>query len=222
LRGRLSGCDDHRSRWRCCNTRLVSDEVIDGVCRRLGGVNFDGGCRDPVDECVDTEVEVGSRPRDRGAEVAVTWQISAWARPVITPSRPRTDLDKKIGCPTPIAIVVLTLFVFGPYLGMVHAYSIGRLRHLVANLPRTSERITLREANSNVAAHMSSKLLCLMLACMSIGFLGSFAGLAGAYYDGHLLRQLPYLLPAIVLCGLVTVVQGKTAIGRAMRIRATP
>ena len=27
----------------------------------------------------------------------------------------------KIGCPTPIAIVVLTLFVFGPYLGMVHA-----------------------------------------------------------------------------------------------------
>jgi hypothetical protein len=127
----------------------------------------------------------------------------------------------KFGCPTPIAIVVLTLFVFGPYLGMVHVYSMGRLRHLIANLPRTSERITLREANSNVAAHMSPKLLWLMLVCMSIGFLGSLAGLAGAYYDGNSLRQLPYLLPAIVLCGLVTVVLGKTAIGRATRIRAS-
>ena len=127
----------------------------------------------------------------------------------------------KIGFPIPIAIVVLMLFVFGPYAGMVHVYSMGRLRHLIANLPRTSERITLREANSNMAAHMSPKLLWLMLVCMSIGFLGSLAGLAGAYYDGHSLRQLPYLLPAIVLCSLVSVVLGKTAIGRATRIRVS-
>jgi hypothetical protein len=124
----------------------------------------------------------------------------------------------EIGCPTPIATVVLTLFVSGPYLGMVHVYRMGRLRHLIANLPRTSERITLREANSNLGAHMSPKLLWLMLVCMSIGFLGSLAALAGAYYDGNLLRQLPYLLPAIVLCGPLTVVLGKTAIGRATRV----
>jgi hypothetical protein len=122
-----------------------------------------------------------------------------------------------IGCPTPIAIVVLTVFVFGPYLGMVHVYRMGRLRHLIADLPRTSERITLREANSNVGAHMSPKLLWLLLVCMSIGFLGSLAGLAAAYYDGHLLRQLPYVLPAVVVCGLMTVILGKTAIGRATR-----
>jgi hypothetical protein len=126
-----------------------------------------------------------------------------------------------IGCPTPIATAVLTLFLFGPYAGMVHVYSMGRLRHLIANLPRTSERITQRETISNMAAHMSLKLLWLILVCMSIGFLGGLAVLAGAYFEGHSLRQLPYLLPAIVVCGLMTVVIGKTAIGRATRVRVS-
>jgi hypothetical protein len=126
----------------------------------------------------------------------------------------------KIGCPAPIAIILLMLFVFGPYAGMVHVYSMGRLRHLIANLPRTSERITLREVHTNMAAHMSPKFLWVALISMSVGFLGSLAALAGAYNDGNSLRQLPYLLPAIVLCGLLTVVLGKTAIGRATRIRA--
>jgi len=126
----------------------------------------------------------------------------------------------KIGCPIHIATVVLTLFGFGPLLGMVHVYRMGRLRHLIANLPRTSDRISLREINSNIAAHMSPKLLWLLLVCMSIGFLGSLTALAGAYYDGSLLRLLPYALPAIVICGLGTVFLGKTAIGRARLIRA--
>jgi len=64
----------------------------------------------------------------------------------------------KLGCPVPIAVLVLMLFVYGPYVGMVHVYSMGRLHHLIADLPRTSERITLRETNANAMAHMLPKL----------------------------------------------------------------
>jgi hypothetical protein len=165
------------------------------------------------------KVEIASCIRETMREVRPVAVVAMFILPVLMIAG--AFLLLKIGCPIPIAIVLLTLFAFGPYVGMVHVYMMGRLHHLIANLPRTSERITLREAYSNLTAHMSPKFLWLMLVCMSIGFLGSLAGFAGAYYDGHLLRQLPYLLPATVLCGLMTVILGRIAIGRATRIRAS-
>ena len=59
---------------------------------------------------------------------------------------------------------------------------------------------------------MSAKLLWLMLVCMAVGFFRSSLVWRGR--DGHLLPQLPYVLPAVVVCGLMTMLLGKTAIGR--------
>jgi hypothetical protein len=122
-----------------------------------------------------------------------------------------------IGTPTPVAIIVLMVFVFGPYLGGVHVYTMGRLRHLVAGLPRSSERITLREANANAAAHMPVKLRRLLLVCMAVGLVATLLALVAAYFDGHLLRSLPYVLPAVVFSALGLVFLGKAMIGRGRR-----
>jgi hypothetical protein len=45
----------------------------------------------------------------------------------------------------PLHAMLLTLGMFVPYIALMHAYSMRRLRSLIAGLPRSDERITLRE-----------------------------------------------------------------------------
>ena len=67
---------------------------------------------------------------------------------------------------TPHAVMWLAMGValglFAIYIGAIHAYSMARLRPLIAGLPRSSERITLRDGYARYAARMSNRLLGLM------------------------------------------------------------
>jgi hypothetical protein len=155
--------------------------------------------------------------RETLQEVRPVAVVAMFVLPVLTLAG--AFLLLKLGCRMPLAILLLTLFVFGPYIGMVHVYSMGRLRYLLTDLSRTTERVTLRETITNFVGHMSPKLLRFLLICMSVGFIGSAIGLAGAYYDGHLLRNLPYVLPAAIFSCIATLVLGKAALERAKRSR---
>jgi len=57
---------------------------------------------------------------------------------------------------------IFGLSLFGLYIGLLHAYSMARLRPLIAGLPRTNERITVREGMARYAGKASNKLLAMM------------------------------------------------------------
>ena len=119
------------------------------------------------------------------------------------------------GRATPVAVVVLTLAVFGPYVGLMHFYCMRKLRPLIADLPRTSERFTLREGTANFVSHMSSKLLLSVLCCMSLCLIGNLMMLVDAFHDGRLVRSLVFLSPGAILSGLAVAYFGKTMVDRA-------
>lgn len=113
-----------------------------------------------------------------------------------------------------LIIYALEFVVFGLYIGLMHRYSMRRLRPLIANLPRTSERISLRAKTAKFNAHMPRKLLLLLLSCSAFGFVASLFAGVDALIDGHLLALPPTMLPAVVLCGAGTVYLGKIWLDR--------
>jgi hypothetical protein len=56
----------------------------------------------------------------------------------------------------------VSLGLFGLYIAALHIYSMRRLNPLLAGLPRTDQRISLREGFDRFAAKVSVKLLALM------------------------------------------------------------
>jgi hypothetical protein len=56
----------------------------------------------------------------------------------------------------------LSLGLFELYIAALHIYSMVRLRPLLAGLPRTNERIGMREGFERFAAKISTKLLVVM------------------------------------------------------------
>jgi hypothetical protein len=120
-----------------------------------------------------------------------------------------------LGRTTTIDIVALMVIVFGPYIALMHIYGVRRLRPLLADLPRTRERITLREGSGNLVAHMSFKLLLLLLCCMGMCVVGSLGMLAEAFYEGHFVRSLLILSPGTILAGLAAGYLGKAMLDRA-------
>jgi hypothetical protein len=64
---------------------------------------------------------------------------------------------------------LLGLGIFVPYLALVHAYRMWTLQPLIAGLPRSDERITLREHAEGLAAKMSLKFLLVAIVALIAG-----------------------------------------------------
>jgi hypothetical protein len=126
-----------------------------------------------------------------------------------------TFLLVTLGRATPVNMGVLMLALFGPYMALMHVYGVRRLRPFIADLPRTRERITLREGMANFVAHMSFKLLLLLLCGVGMGVVANLEVLAEAFYEGHFVRSLLILSPGTILIGLAAGYLGKAMIDRA-------
>jgi hypothetical protein len=99
-----------------------------------------------------------------------------------------------LGRATPVNTVALMLVLFGPYVALTHVFSIRKLRPLLTDLPRTGERITLREGTVNFVEHMSFKLLLLLLCSAGMCAIGCLMMLADAFFEGHFRPQPAYSL----------------------------
>jgi hypothetical protein len=132
-----------------------------------------------------------------------------------------TALLMLTGRATPVAIIALMLAVFGPYIWLLHMYSMRKLRPLITNLPRTSERITFREGTAKFNAHMPRKLLLLFSCCTAVGFVANLVMVVDSLLEGHLLRSMPFTLLAVILSGLATIYFGKIMFDRAKLKRNT-
>ena len=112
---------------------------------------------------------------------------------------------------------IIHLFAFATsvlYIGSMHQYSRRRLRPLIANLPRTSQKISFRTETANLSAHVPPKLLLLLLSCAALGFVFSLLSGVDALVEGHLSRSLPTALPAVILSGLCTIYLSKLFLDR--------
>jgi hypothetical protein len=97
-------------------------------------------------------------------------------------------------------IALLTLAVFGPYIGLIHAYSVRRLQPLIARLPRTQERIGVGEATRTFAARMSFKLLLLMFLGPALLVVANALILVGAALDHRSLHNPQMFVFSTAMC----------------------
>jgi len=102
--------------------------------------------------------------------------------------------------PTPVAVMVfsmlLTLALFAIYLGALQAYRVRRLAPLIAVLPRSNERMTVREGIEHYAAKMSNRLLVLMGFGALMLLVGVVLHVAEAIFGGRSLDDLPFIVSA--------------------------
>ena len=92
----------------------------------------------------------------------------------------------------------ITLGLLGLYIAAIHIYSMARLNPLLASLPRTNERIGVREGFDRFAAKVSIKLLAVMGFGAAAMLIGSVINMAEFFIMHRPLDQLPYLLvPAV-------------------------
>jgi hypothetical protein len=96
---------------------------------------------------------------------------------------------------TPNAILLdaalLGLATFGPYFALMHLYRMRRLRPLLANLPRSYERLTSRGKSQNFAGKVSFKLLTVMGIGGAAGCLGNGIAIVAATLEGRTFVNQP-------------------------------
>jgi hypothetical protein len=113
------------------------------------------------------------------------------------------------GGATPGAIMLYTallaLGLFVPYIALVHAYSMRRLRPLIAGLPRVNERITISEGTRSLAVKASFKMLVLMLLGPVLIIIGNAMTLIEVTLDGRSLRNPEMMLFSTAMCTLAPV-----------------
>jgi hypothetical protein len=80
---------------------------------------------------------------------------------------------------------LLAAATFAPYLALMHVYQYGRLRPLIAGLPRTTERIRFAEQSRSFAGKASIKLLVIM----GIGAMAACIGNGAAVVSAVLSHQ---------------------------------
>ncbi|MFI4998119.1 MAG: hypothetical protein ACHQAQ_20330, partial [Hyphomicrobiales bacterium] len=102
---------------------------------------------------------------------------------------------------------------------LMHAYSMRRLRPLIAGLPRSSERITLGEGIEGFAAKASFGLLVVMGAGGAMGIVGSGMILADAILENRAIANPQLMLLGMSASGLATAFVGYLLIVRAKRKR---
>ena len=97
--------------------------------------------------------------------------------------------------------------VFSLLMGMTmvlvpHIYLMRGLRRLLANAPRTSERITVADQLAKIAASLSSKVLVVGIIGGVVVIVGAILLLVDAFFEGHLIRSIAYCTPLLVAGGL--------------------
>jgi hypothetical protein len=97
--------------------------------------------------------------------------------------------------------------VFSLLMGMTmvlvpHIYLMRGLRRLLANAPRTSERITVADQLAKIAASLSSKILVVGVIGGVLVIVGAILLLVDAFFEGHLARSIAYSTPLLVSGGL--------------------
>jgi hypothetical protein len=80
--------------------------------------------------------------------------------------------------------MLLGFALFVPLIVLIHLYSMARLRPLLAGLPRSDERITLRDSTERFAAKISNKFLALVGLGAVMGLVGNAITVITAIY-GH-------------------------------------
>jgi hypothetical protein len=99
--------------------------------------------------------------------------------------------------PTTTAVMLFSLLVaiglFGVYVGVIHAYSMSRLRPLLLNLPPSDDRITFAENIRRFGVNISNKLLALMAFGAAMALLGNAINLADVFLS-HRSIDNPFLL----------------------------
>jgi hypothetical protein len=127
----------------------------------------------------------------------IIWSPAMFARLF----QPATQLG--MGFYIPVIALVMILFVV-PLVAVPHIYLMRALRPLLADAPRTNERITVAEQLPKIAAPVSGLIL-------AIGLVGGLAMMAGsvlilldAFLEGHLARSLLVAMPLLVFGGLLT------------------
>jgi hypothetical protein len=107
----------------------------------------------------------------------------------------------QLGLTTMIALAALLL---APLLVAPHIYLICALQPLLADAPRTTERITIHEQLSKIAATVPRWLLIMGAVAGPAMMVGAVLCLLGAYIDEHLARSLLFYLPVLVIGGMLT------------------
>ena len=99
--------------------------------------------------------------------------------------------------PTRTAVMLFSLLVtiglFGVYVGLVHVYSMSRLRPLLLDLPPSADRITFAENILRFGANISNKLLALLAFGAAMALLGNALNVADAFFS-HRSFDNPFLL----------------------------
>jgi hypothetical protein len=113
--------------------------------------------------------------------------------------------------------VLVSLGLFGLYIGLIHVYSMSRLRPLLAGLQPSDERITLGEGMQRYGANMSNKLLALM----AFGGMMMSAGSALNLTDMILTHRSTDTLPFVIVTAVASlVVLGHVAYLVLVKVRA--
>ncbi len=115
----------------------------------------------------------------------------------------------------------VTIALFGLYLAAIHIYIMRRLNPLLVGLPRTNERINLREGFDRFAAKVSIKLLVVMGFGAAAMLTGSAINVAEFFAAHRPLDQLPFLLlPAAAALLVAAQTAYLVALRRRQRSRA--
>jgi hypothetical protein len=116
-------------------------------------------------------------------------------------------LKGRVGA-TPNAILLyatlLGLATFGPYFALMHVYSMRRLRPLLANLPRSYERVTLRDKSRSFASKVSFKLLVVMGIGSAAGCLANGIVIVNAMLEHRPIANQPAAWIAMAAGAVVT------------------
>ncbi len=113
--------------------------------------------------------------------------------------------------------VLVSLGLFALYLGLIHAYSMSRLRPLLVGLPPSDERIRAWEGVERFAAKISNKLLALM----GFGAVMAFAGNA-LLVTAALISHRSIDNPSFVIGALASVLLIGQVVGLAILKRRAP
>jgi hypothetical protein len=79
--------------------------------------------------------------------------------------------------------MLLAFALFAPFVALIHIYSMARLRPLLAGLPRSDQRITVRDSAERLAAKASNKFLVLVGVGAVMGLAGNAITLIQSIHD---------------------------------------
>jgi hypothetical protein len=112
----------------------------------------------------------------------------------------------------------VSLGLFALYFAAIHVYSMARLHPLLTGLPRTDERIGMREGFDRFAANISTKLLAVMGFGAVATVIGGVLSTTEFFLTHRPLEQLPFrLVPGV--CALIVAAQVGYLLVRRLRQR---